>query len=685
MVSLPVLDEQRIPFGKHLPDAVYVHASTMPHLASDLRDLVTEALAHARLNLEAVDVIKIHKEGRRVSLLAYPTFFESGFPALEASWLVDLDTGRVTTRRYDATANPPILHRKETLLHTSHPKREAFEALTRAAEELGLFENAHEIGHQDGWTARLERIGVRVRGNGLVTEDEVDDGTSILRHRTALARYALSTPMQALWKYGYLDGGYSVFDYGCGRGDDLSALRGRGLTANGWDPHFAREAPRIPADVVNLGFVLNVIENLRERQDALLGAYGLAQKVLAVAVLIGGRSVYEKHRLFRDGVLTQRGTFQKYFTQSEIREYLQFTLKRDPIPIAPGVFFVFRSDEEEQRFLELRQRSFRWVSPLPTVPRERAQPRDRTPRSPRPKAPTKWEIHTELLDAFYGSALSLGRIPDATEFHSLAEVRDKLGKPETVLARLVRERGDAELHASRSARKGDLTVYLALNILERRRSFAALPEGVRRDVKDFFGSFVASQTEAQALLYAAGKPDAIHAACRQAAERGIGHLDGDHDLQVHSSLVPQLPGVLRAYVGFAGLLYGAVDDADLVKIHIHSGKLTLTTYDDFFGKPVPELIERVKIDFRRQDIRFFEYGEGGEFPRQLLYLKSRYMPKDHPTFTKQVAFDEKLQHLKAFSFLDHGPTADEFSKGLAERGVAIRGFGLIRPRAASAT
>ncbi|MEZ4405710.1 MAG: hypothetical protein R3A52_04320 [Polyangiales bacterium] len=44
------------------------------------------------------------------------------------------------------------------------------------------------------------------------------------RHRTAMARRALSTPMQALWRHGLLDAPRTVFDYGCGRGDDLAAL-----------------------------------------------------------------------------------------------------------------------------------------------------------------------------------------------------------------------------------------------------------------------------------------------------------------------------------------------------------------------------------------------------------------------------------------------------------------------------
>lgn len=80
-----------------------------------------------------------------------------------------------------------------------------------------------------------------------------------------------------------------------------------------------------------------------------------------------------------------------------------------------------------------------------------------------------------------------------------------------------------------------------------------------------------------------------------------------------------MPAVLRVYVGCASRLYGEVESADVVKIHVQSGKLSLMTYDDFMGNPLPKLLERVKIDMRSQSVMFFDYGgrEGGQvlFPK----------------------------------------------------------------------
>ncbi len=132
----------------------------------------------------------------------------------------------------------------------------------------------------------------------------------------------------------------------------------------------------------------------------------------------------------------------------------------------------------------------------------------------------------------------------------------------------------------------------------------------------------------------------IHAACAEAAKAGLGYLDADHSLQLHSSLVPRLPAVLRVYVGCAARLYGEVEAADLVKIHIQSGKLSLMMYDDFVGKPLPRLLERVKVDMRAQRVVFFDYGE--EEKVQLLYRKSQVMAPEFDRYEEQVRFDAAL-------------------------------------------
>jgi DNA phosphorothioation-associated putative methyltransferase len=670
-----------IALGKRLPDALYLHVDAVHQLGLPARRIIEQAAQLAGSNVEW-NVVKFSLNEPKVSLLWYPTFFEEGFPALARAISIDLASGSTSSRTYNSE-HAPILHRKETMLPPGHSAIAEAAALTREAESLGLFEGAREIGHRVAWEARLARIGLRVVGHKL-EPSAVGAPVEVSRHRTALTRYSLSTPVQALWRHGYLDGTHSFFDYGCGRGDDLRALQAIGLEASGWDPHFAAESEKQAADVVNLGFVLNVIEDQRERLEALRGAWSLTGRVLAVAVLIGGRSAFERFRLYRDGVLTARGTFQKYFTPAELREYLEQALGREPVTVAPGIAFIFRNDEDEQSFLARRARARATLVPRISPPPEREprprpprEPRAREPRALRERTPTKWELHSNLIDDFWATCLALGRLPEPGEYERLSELRDALGQPGTVFRTIVRRYGEDAFRAAQQSRRNDLLVFLALNVFERRRSFRGLPDSVQRDIRVHFGGYQNAQAQAQDLLFSTGKPQVILEAVRYAGSKGIGFLDGEHSLQLHSSLAQELPPVLRVYVGCAARLYGDVETADLLKLHVHSGKVSIMSYDDFEGKPLPRLIERVKINLRRQQIEFFEYGtnEGNE---QLLYLKSRFVRPGFPAYDEQLKFDQDLMALGRFSFEGFGPPYAEFHQGLATLNTTIDGFMLKR-------
>ena len=105
----------------------------------------------------------------------------------------------------------------------------------------------------------------------------------VARHRTAMSRLALSRPLATAAADQLLDPTKSIFDYGCGRGDDLRHLSGLGYTVDGWDPTHRPQADRREADVVNLGYVVNVIERPDERAATLRNAWALARNLLIVS------------------------------------------------------------------------------------------------------------------------------------------------------------------------------------------------------------------------------------------------------------------------------------------------------------------------------------------------------------------------------------------------------------------
>jgi hypothetical protein len=131
-----------------------------------------------------------------------------------------------------------------------------------------------------------------------------------MRARTAIKRTELSKPVTQALQDGVITPARSVLDYGCGRGGDVAKLRELGYIATGWDPIFAADEPLVAADIVNLGYVVNVIESPEERAETLRNAWNLTSSVLLVAARLDWEARGVGSQPIADGVVTTRGTFQ---------------------------------------------------------------------------------------------------------------------------------------------------------------------------------------------------------------------------------------------------------------------------------------------------------------------------------------------------------------------------------------
>ena len=141
--------------------------------------------------------------------------------------------------------------------------------------------------------------------------------------------------------------------YGCGHGQDIGFLAEMGIASDGWDPVYRTDTAAIPVPIINLGYVLNVIEDPVERSEVLQQAWDLCEDVLVVSALgLADPSEIEGRTRFNDGVLTSRGTFQKYYGHQELRTYLQDLLPVDAVPAAPNIFYLFKSEAAQQQFLQ---------------------------------------------------------------------------------------------------------------------------------------------------------------------------------------------------------------------------------------------------------------------------------------------------------------------------------------------
>ena len=418
---------------------------------------------------------------------------------------------------------------------------------------------------------------------------------TVHRHRTAMVRHALSKPMSLAVRNSIVHPGVTVFDYGCGQGGDLRALIAAGVGASGWDPHFAPDMLRHEADVVNLGFVLNVIEDPDERVIALKAAWALTTRVLVVSVMLKGTVAVQGLTQFGDGYLTARGTFQKYYQQAELKAVLFQKIGVEPIALAPGIFALFRSPEEEQDFLIDRRRGRRASTEAYRIER-------------RTKAlsakPELIDRIADAIDAISDFAIQRGRLPYADEMPS--HVQEQLVAERVSFVRALEvsqdTRIDMDLFAQAAAlRREDLLVHQALNILNRSRTAARPSPGMVRDIRQHFGTQQQFGEQSLEYLHALADPQRTAAAMRRAAEVGLGAIDEDGRLVIDSERVIYLEGLLRCYVGCAVYLAGEIDEGHVVRLDPLRRRITLFQILDR-RKRFPETSTSVTIDLKRQDV-----------------------------------------------------------------------------------
>lgn len=660
----------KITIGKQLPDAIYLHKDALTAIPEVLQKFIPAVAKAVNLPDGEWNLIKLFKKEFRLSLLHYPEFYTDSYPSLKQSLNVDLSKLTHKITQYQDSDNPPILHRKETMILPTSDYYDSFVNLTQEGENAGLYQNSRLIGFKQSWLNLIARHGYELvdgrlfRSSAIMT-DQNDHG--IDRHKTAIVRHELSAPMKMLAKHGYLEGNYSIFDYGCGRGDDLRELEAHGLDALGWDPNFRPDSDKVKANIVNIGFVLNVIEDQDERLEALLGAWELTQTCLVVSVMLANESYIAQFKPFKDGVITSRNTFQKYYAQSEIKAYIERSLQEEAITVAPGIFFIFKDKLQEQTYLQGKfKRHHTWKQITSPAPVDSAD-----------KAKLVITQHPELFEQFWLTCLDLGRIPANDEFADSDKIKELIGSPKKVFTLLTELYGDEDFVQAQKRKKEDLLLFFAMGLFEKRKPYTQQPESLKRDIKALFGEYQTALNLATELLFAISDTQLLEDQCVKANQSlAASHLNSGHSLIFHKKYINDLPLLLRTYVGAGLQMYGEIDDhIDLVKIHITSGKLTLTAYDDF-EKSVPFLVERIKIKMADQDIDFFDYIH--EDKRPPLLNKHLYLSKEEDNFLKQESFDKRLsKQLDDDHDCELMYSRTEFDVLLAKNHKQVDGFRLV--------
>lgn len=646
--------------GKIVGEARYLHISAIYLLEPSEQKLIHLARSFISDNCQW-NVIKIDLKNKiKISFLNYEDFEQEAFPALLNSWQVDISTGVAKPKNYSSN-NPPVLHRKELLLPPNDDRVKIFRTLTLELEELGAFSNSIKIGTKKQWEAELKTLGIKTENHRIVPIDKSFTGsalgTKIDRQRTAISRNALSLPAKILFTSGVANENDTYLDYGCGRGDDVKFLKELGVKASGWDPHFSpKKDLLVMSDVVNLGFVLNVIEDPAERLEVLNNAFKLTKKCLCVSVMLNSQNSATNTIPYRDGHITSINTFQKFYNQHELENLLSKALNTPLIAGAPGVFLAFKDEAFEQEFLLKRQLGITQIY----------EPHGLVSKIKERKESTKRALN--VANNLARHILTFARKPSLEELpRYFREQLDKSGltynKALNGASKLISE---MDLKKAVVHKKEQLELFFAMYLFSGRPKYGDLSPSLKKDIKLHFGSLKKIEDNAKNLLFSLGKEALIFNDAKEAEQNNLGVLE-ENKFNFLMKHLDDLPVRLRGIISIAERLCGKIEGANLIRIHIETKKVTYLCVDGLATDALPKITNRTIVDLRQQSVRNFEHLSLGH--EKILYQKSKFMHAGEKHFKTQKVFDEYLEKELDFDFLGEGPRYQEFMLALTDKKI----------------
>ena len=456
----------------------------------------------------------------------------------------------------------------------------------------------------------------------------------ISRHKTALHRENLSLPIRFAISKSLLRKEHTLLDYGCGHGDDVALLKKNGFKSTGWDPYYYPKRPRKKLfDFVNLGFVLNVIEDPHERKQTLVEANTFSKKVTLISCMLAGDMNQKISKPFSDGFVSSNNTFQKYYLQSELKNYIASQLDGPIYALGPGVFALIK----DPNLLE----DFEYINIANTTDQKRSDTNalkdvDVDFSALQKKQFASRKIALSFISKYFQRHARFPSYEDLKKYNGT-----EISRSEFKLALLKFNSGLDKIaanHVTERVRNELLQKFSVRKFVKLRADFP-VSDVLRKDIRNIFKTQKALHEAADTLLYELGNYDLVLSDASNAVEAQLGLLL-DSKFICHSRNKSKLPIRLQALLNLASFLSGNHIDTEIYQIHLETKKVSMLTFHDFKLSALPKLKTRTKVDFRSFDIEYVSYSASTNI--RVIAIRSPFLSQTDPTYEKQNAFEREM-------------------------------------------
>ena len=474
---------------------------------------------------------------------------------------------------------------------------------------------------------------------------------SIDRHKTAILRRRISKPVQLLLEDRLLTEETSFFDYGCGKGEDLSFLKKMKLNVSGFDRYYLPQGNKVKSSIVNLGYVINVIENPEERISVLQSAFDLAEDLLVVSVMIRDAVVQTGEQEFGDGIITSWNTFQRYYTQKEFRTYLESTLNSKITVAGLGVYYIFKNSDWQQKYIQSRVKD----------------------SNTNILSEFKSEEHNRILGEWLSTYHELGRLPGKNEFKDYKYILKFYGSFEKAEESIRAELGEETYRENTKKRKEKVIIEICKTITKNNRipKKKDLSTLTQSDIQIFFSSFQEAIDLGMAELKSLSDLSTVSKYINQST---VGKVLPD-DIYIHRDSIEYAPEMLQILTELAKIILPTDINYTLIKIARNSWHVTFLYYPNFMEEAHPSLYHSMKVLLHKNQLGYREYMHSESPP--ILHRKETFLHSTHPRFEEFSALTVAEEEAGLLSRRDIG-TKKKWLDLLFTEGFEVQGHTLIK-------